>query len=180
MLVNNKTNYIFSMQPTVQNRVIPKAYVCRWNHRPEPEFYWELKVSRFQSLLLTEMMNVEITNNRGTKDYDDQWLRKRSYRNTGNYTSRYSSEIGRNSMMNHVQNMYIEVQNMMNSEGPTFEINICQPEEGAWWNRSIYQVLSSMFTITLCCLCCVACARCCRPEPRVPNYNVEAINPNWD
>ena len=68
------------------------------------------------------MIDIEITNNRGSKGYNDSWLRKRSYRNTGNYTSRYSSEMQsrRNSMMKNVENIFIQVQNMKGSEYPTF------------------------------------------------------------
>ena len=43
----------------------------------------------------------------------------------------------------------------------------------------IYSILSSLFTIILCCICIVGCVKCFSKDGDT-NYDVDEINPDWD
>ena len=69
--------------------------------------------------------------------------------------------------------------NMLKVRGKTFLVHV--QEEVSTFNfiANIYTVLSTMFTLTLCCLCVVGCCKCFIGRDQI-NYDVDEVNPNWD
>ena len=78
------------MAPSAEsdNKVIPKGYFCKWDLKLFPEYDWSLKIYRYQSLLPTEIIDIIMKSSIATLFTDDVF-RSRSYRNSGNYTSRF-------------------------------------------------------------------------------------------
>ena len=110
--------------------------------------------------------------------FDDDTLREKSFINEGNLTS--SAYVNVDNKKYKGVTIYARNNFIVNKK--TFKIVLKEESKKSITVRIIYTLVSSLFSMLMCCICVAACCRCMgkTPSSRQTNYEVDIIDPNWD
>ena len=110
--------------------------------------------------------------------FTDDFLRDNSYRlEQNNITSKAEYRLPSD-----IQKIEFHLRNNFEVNGATFKIQLTLQENEYRVIRLIWRVISSLFSLMLCCVCLAACLRCWGKNGAQGDgvYDRDFIDPNWD
>lgn len=177
MISPTETEYGLSFK--TNNFYVPANYFCHYKiDLKQGDTEWALYLYRYYSMLYAEEIEISVTSDM-TRFYNDNYLRDRSYMYSGEDTKNFTSNFEMNLQEGDKQ-VDIYTRNVIRVNARTFMVKLAPQKPKSGFMGNIYQILSGLFTLTICCLCIVGCLRCACFNSRNINYNVDEPNPNWD
>lgn len=160
---------------------LPENYFCKFSEVIDENIKWQVYFYRYYSVLNSETIELvldPINPNHKKVMFDDDTLREKSFINEGNLTS--SAYVNVDNKKYKGVTIYARNNFIVNKK--TFKIVLKEESKKSITVRIIYTLVSSLFSMLMCCICVAACCRCTgkTPSSRQTNYEVDIIDPNWD
>lgn len=136
---------------------------------------WQVSVYWFYSNVYFEKIEVAVQNEGDTVKFNDEDLRQSSYRVSPDSTTSETHIL----LSSQSRKVVVYALNNLPVNTPTFKVLLREHQSKKSVVSIIYTVLSSVFTLVLCCICILGCVRCLQKDQDI-NYDVDEVNPEWD